>query len=541
MSSHPVRRRLTLLLLPVTLVALGGAAGAQNTGARDDGRPIVTAAAQVTQNPNPVRAHSSPQIARNPKTGDLVIAETDVFGNPDFGVKIHVSVDAGRSWVAGGDPMMKPLTWNSDLAINGPYVTMAFTADAVLFVALSATDPKYGNLPRGERPRSLVLARSTDSGRSFTHSVAYQAQEGNVKTINNRRPMVALDPENPANVYLSWIQTSPQEKSRSMIAASSDGGRTFAAPVDLAETVGQGGYQSRPAVGPDGSVHAVFPGGGFAPPVASGQPAAPPVVRPVFYRKSTDRGRTWTDPVEIDPGSAGFSHNRKHQLAADPRSGTLYAVWYGIQNTRPAGGDDTDIMMRVSRDGGATWGDVVIINDEANRPNVRHYDPGIAIAPNGRVDVAWYDFRESPTPEADNESAPFNKGGFQHVYYSSSVDQGRSWSPNLRISDRLIDRNIGVWSNNVHSHYNVGIANSDDAVHFAWQDSRNGNAMTNAEDVYFASLYLDGRDVAGGGDGSSVPGWILLGAGTAVGMGVAMLLVFLLARRPQAEPTAATR
>ncbi len=532
MSSKLPLRHIALALLAVSISAVAGPVGAQRNT-----EPLVTAAAQVTQNPNQVRAHSSPQIARNPKNGDLVIAETDVFGNPDFGVKIHVSSDEGRSWAAAGDPMMKPFTWNSDLAINGPYVTMAFDAAGVLYVALSATDPKYGNLPRGERPRPIFLARSTDSARSFTTSFVYQPQEGNAKTVNNRRPMVALDPRNSSNVYVTWIQTSMGDKSRSMIAASSDGGRTFAAPFELAEPIAQGGYQARAAVGPDGVVHAIFPGGGFTAQAPPGQPAPQAPVRPVFYRRSADRGRTWSDPVEIDPGSAGFSHNRKHLLAADPDSGTLYAVWYGVQNIRPVLGEDTDILMRVSRDGGASWSDVVTINDEAGRANVRHYDPGISIAPNGRVDVAWYDFRDSPQPEADNEAAPFNRGGFQHVYYSSSVDQGRTWSPNLRVSDRLIDRNIGVWSNNVHSHYNVGITSTDDAVYLAWQDSRNGNAVTNAEDVYYAAVYLDSPQVVGGDEGSSVPGWILLGAGTAIGMGVAMLLVFLLARRQQ--PTAA--
>ncbi len=535
MSSKPALRRIVLALLAMTLLVVDASAGAQQ-----EVEPVVTSAVQVTTNPSPVRAHSSPQIARNPETGELVMAETDVFSNPDFSVNIHLSSDEGRTWAPGGDPMMKPFTWNSDLAINGPYFTMAFDPDGVLYVALSATDPKHANLNRADRPRPIFLARSTNSGRSFTTGFVYRPEEGNAKTVNNRRPMIALDPDNASNVYVSWMQTSTGEKARSMIAASSDGGRTFATPVDLAEPIAQGGYQPRPAVGPDGVVHAIFPGGGFRPQAPPGQPAPESLVRPVFYRRSADKGRTWSDPVEIDPGSAGFSHNRKHLLAADPGSGTLYAVWYGLQKTRPVTGDDTDILMRVSRDGGANWSEVVTVNDGTERPAARQYDPGISIAPNGRVDVAWYDFRDSPAPEEDNESAPFNRGGFQHVYYSSSVDQGRTWSPDVRVSDRLIDRNIGVWSNNVHSHYSVGITSTDDAVYLGWQDSRNGNAVTNSEDVYYAAVYLDGAEVAGGDEGSTVPGWILLGAGVAIGMGVAMLAVYLLARRPEAAPDRAT-
>jgi len=106
-----------------------------------------------------------------------------------------------------------------------------------------------------------------------------------------------------------------------MFAASADGGRTFGPGTDLAESEAHGGYEPRPAVTSDGVVHVVYPGGGFAPPAPAGTPAPDPVIRPTFYRQSRDHGRTWSPPVTIDQGSAGFSHNRKQFLAADPNSG----------------------------------------------------------------------------------------------------------------------------------------------------------------------------------------------------------------------------
>lgn len=322
-----------------------------------------------------------------------------------------------------------------------------------------------------------------------------------------------------------------------MFAASTDGGRTFAPAIDLAESEAQGGYDPRPAVTPDGVVHAVYPGGGFQPQAPPGTPAPEALVRPIFYRQSTDKGRTWSTPVVIDQGSAGFAHNRKQFLAADPKSGNLYLTWYGNAKTRPGADDDNDVFVRVSRDGGATWTDRVTVNDDAASPNVQHYDPGISIAPNGRVDIAWYDFRNSPTPETQLSSAPFNNGGMTDIYYASSSDEGRSFGRNIRVSDRLADRRIGVWSNNVHSHYTVGIASANDGVYITWQDTRNGNSVTNSEDIYFASVLLDAPGVSVEND-SGVPGWVLTGAGIAVGMGLAMLLVFLISRRSGPEPEA---
>lgn len=75
----------------------------------DESTPVVTAAVQVTDDPDPVRAHSSPQIVRNRDNGELVIGETEVYH--DFGINVRLSVDDGRSWFRGGDPMMEPFTW----------------------------------------------------------------------------------------------------------------------------------------------------------------------------------------------------------------------------------------------------------------------------------------------------------------------------------------------------------------------------------------------------------------------------------------------
>ncbi len=521
------------LLAALALALVATPAGAQDTD--PDAKPVVTAAVQVTTNPNPTRAHSSPQLARNAQTGELVIVETDVYGG--FGINVHISADGGRTWAPGGNPMMEPYTWNSDFAINGPYVTAAFNRDNVLYLAFTATDPATAALNRTERPRPLFVARSEDSGRTFTTAMAYSVDQANPRTINNRRGRIVLDPSNSSNVYVGWIQSSTGEKARSMMAASSDGGRTFGPATDLAESEPQGGYEPRMAVTPNGVLHAVYPGGGFQPQGPPGAPAPEALVRPIFYRQSQDQGRTWSPPKVIDEGSAGFSHNRKQALAADPNNGNLYMTWYGNAKTRPGPEDDNEIFVRVSRDNGATWSDRVIVNDDAASQNVQHYDPGISIAPNGRVDIAWYDFRNSPAPEIQASAAPFNHGGMTDVYYASSRDGGRTFGPNIRISDRLADRTIGVWSNNVHSHFNVGIASANDAVYFAWQDTRNGDRLTNSEDIYFASL-LYSPPVLAVESGSGVPGWVLMGAGVAVGMGLSMLLVFLVTRR--SGPEAAT-
>lgn len=499
--------------------------------------PVVTDAVQVTDNPTAVRAHSSPQLAVNPTNGELVMVEADIRG--DHRCDVHISTDGGRSWFDGGDAMMEPFTDCSRVVINGPYAVLDFADDGTLYMGFRASDPRWSNPhPPPTIPRHVFLARSQDGGRTFETSMVYEGprqaaevagdlpQEG-----HNDRATVAVDPANPSNVYVSWYQPGwGGVKSRSMVAVSTDGGRTFGEPTDISDS--RGGRQPRLAVDGDGTLHAVYNATTHGLPREEG-----PHPQPLIYRRSADQGQTWTEHREIDPGTGA---NRKWLLAADRNSDALYVTWYGNPDTDERGvGVDWDIFVRASTDSGDIWSDPIVVNDKLDSPEgIKRYDPGIAIAPTGRVDIAWLDFRNSPMPEGLDHNE-FNAGGFQDVYYSWSTDQGRTWSSDVRVTDRMIDRRIGVWSNNIHSHYNLGLASTEDAAFMAWQDTRNGDAETDAEDVYFASVGLDGYPPVVGGAalaGAGTPAWVVALAGLGLGMGAAMLLAWAIVRRTGPAP-----
>ena len=77
-------------------------AGAQPVPAAEKDRPItlaVTAAVQVSVNPDPARGHSTPLITRSPKTGVLVIADCEARSKRT--VDVYRSFDDGRSWSPG--------------------------------------------------------------------------------------------------------------------------------------------------------------------------------------------------------------------------------------------------------------------------------------------------------------------------------------------------------------------------------------------------------------------------------------------------------
>lgn len=220
-------------------------------------------------------------------------------------------------------------------------------------------------------------------------------------------------------------------------------------------------------------------------------------------------------------------------LAADPSSDALYVAWYSHAEARNQSDDfsgDLDIFFLASPDGGATWGQRVVVNDDRDAETpANQYLPNIAVAPGGRVDVAWYDGRLSPTLPAQGDGG---EEGLQDIFSASSGDQGATFSRNVRVNDRSMDRSVGVWSNNIDSNHNVGLASTDDAVYVAWQDSRNANPELQPEDVYLASLQRP-EALATTREASAVPGWAWALVGADLGAGLAMAAAWLASRRRQ--------
>ncbi|MGH9277981.1 MAG: exo-alpha-sialidase, partial [Acidimicrobiales bacterium] len=503
-------RRFAALSLPAFVALVVTAVGP--AASQDDGggtKPVVLDAVQVTADPSPIRAHTSPQIARNPKTGELVIVEGDVRGSREC--KVHISTDDGRSWRPGGKPLDPPVDDCAFKADWGPYATMAFDNKGVLYMAVEASDRSAFVLNRPDVPRNIFLARSTDSGRTFESFKVFTAPENNPDKGINKGAAVAVDPKDPNHVYIGWRQgnfgaPTVQEKLKTMVAASADGGRTWGAPVDVTDS--RGGDFPWLTVTPDGVVHAVtwvrvWP----VPP--TGQPNP---VRELFHVSSADKGGTFSERHVIDPGNQ--QHEHPPVLASDARTGALYVAWSAqpdAMNQVPDYKADLEVYFRSSTDGGRTWSAKKTLNDDG-LGKANQIDPGIAVAPNGRVDVAWYDSRLNPGPLAQRTET-----GFNDVYYTYSTDGGATFAPNLRVSDRSADRSIGVWANNIDQRLDVGVASSNDAAYVAWQDTRDANREFQPEDVYMTSVRLNGTVAVTATESSGTPAWLAVGAGLAIG------------------------
>ncbi len=524
---------LTGIVGAVSLVALGsGPAAAQRQAPR-----AVDAAVQVTGDVSVTRSYAGPVLAVHPKDPNVVVVADGEARSSKCGLQL--SYDGGLSWVSRPTP--EPAGTTCVWANNGPIVDLAFSADgSALYYAFSAGRP--ADWPQ----RTIHVARSTDVGDTFETVARVPSAPADLdkgQSGVHAMPSLGIDPARPETVYVvyrsnygAWnlghLLTSSQPRlvQRPLVSVSRDGGRTFSEPVDAAGDH-RGSIQSpRMAVGNGGEVMVFFgESAGFG-----GQQKLPGAH--LYLAMSTDGARTFTrQELHQMPDGETTTVVNAAIPAVDRRTGTVHVVWEDM------GGGPARILTKRSEDGGKTWSAPMKINDAdpLRKWTFNESFPGVSIAANGRIDVAWYDSRDDPTARADaQQHLPL-----QHVYYSHSSDGGRTWAPNVRVSDRFINRNIGVWETGIRSP--VALRSAQDVVHMAWVDTRNGDAATDNEDIYFARARFTDPAQAFGGEARGTEGrwpWFLLGvAVTLTFSGAAFLVGTRLGRRQEAPATGERR
>lgn len=500
--------------------------GASAVSAQSEATPIVEPARQVTTDPRPDRLYDSPAVAVDPTNPETVVIATGDARNGGCG--LHVSRDAGVTFAPAAKTFMPPeLPYCFQLNF-GPAIDLAFAPSGELYIATAGSSLQTGH-PRG--PVDALTIRSSDLGLTseastvekatpIPYTAAGQNEMGTSSLGNNT---IAVDTKNPQRIYRSFRYRTrgPSAPDRPRVTVSNDGGRTWAKSIDPFDELGAdvyGGDLPMLAAGPGGVVYGLTRE--RLKPAAAGQPRA--TKQRVFMSKSTDGGQSWKTTVAFDNAKSLSDPG----VAVDPRTGNLYAVFENeVENGL------VHVFFMASSDQGKTWSRPVSIIDDPGK-GYNQSVPGISIAPDGRVDVAWYDFRNDPFFTSDGTV----KQRYVDVYSASSNDNGRSWSKNLRVSDRTIDTSIGVTFNNQDIRAPMGIASTKDAALIAWSDSRAGALpQFDVEDAYFTRVrFHTAAAVASesGFDASSA----VAGAGAALAVaGLVLLLANRLRRRPSEE------
>ncbi len=517
---------------------LSGPAGA-TTGSSSGSAPTVEAARQVTASGGPNRLFVLPQIAVDPANPDTVVES--VANYRSGGCYLYASTNGGLSWAKTGSLLAPPADFCA-VKPYGRYTQPVFTPDgAKLYVAMdaqaTATEPNGQNGIGG-----VAIASTADLG--LTHqttvvqpSFSLPARIGkgsSAKTIQDptsaREVGLAIDPTNPKYMYVAYdisttrTATAPRVsfvKKDLVVNTSSDSGASWSSPILLpADTTNPsampGAYNPAVVVGNNGDVYV------FA--FENLPPSAPSNAKdPVIMFKSTDHGKTWTTSiVNVGNNSTGMV-----EAAVSPVNGDLYVVWDGLNAVSSVSMENAtsaanQVFETTSSNGGASWSPTTKVGDAAG-DHADQYYAGVGVAPNGRIDVAWYDFRNDPFhPQGAKEQ-------YANIYYAYSTDNGATWSTNLRVSDRSMDTSLGV-TFPYFTVGQVGVASSNNAAFVTWGDPRNSNQVNQVEDAYMTRVdFTDpmspasatmplGTKVELGGAGAGAL-LILLGLGLVMGLG----------------------
>ena len=154
---------------------------------------------------------------------------------------------------------------------------------------------------------------------------------------------------------------------------------------------------------------------------------------------------------------------------------------YMLASVVPNGQSTTEVMLARSTDGGVTFSAPIRINDDANHQSKWHYFGTLSVAPNGRIDVVWYDTRNA-TNNIDSQ-----------LFYSYSTDGGLTWATNIEVSSSF-NPQAGYPSNNKIGDYITIVSDATGGnVAYAATYNVNSNAVGGHEqDVYFVRVFPTG-------------------------------------------------
>ena len=212
----------------------------------------------------------------------------------------------------------------------------------------------------------IVCQKSTDQGRNWSNGT-FTGLNG---TKVQDKEWAVVD-RTTNNIYMTWTQfdvyggittPKPGDSTHIMFSMTSDGGQNWSQAIRIDET---GGYcfddddaveGAVPAVGPNGEVYVCWTG-----PLG------------LMFDRSVDSGKKWLEhDIKVSDVPGGWNYvipgiyraNGLPVIACDTSGGnnhgTIYINWSDQRN----GLDNTDIWLVKSTDGGNTWTQPTLVNND---------------------------------------------------------------------------------------------------------------------------------------------------------------------------------
>jgi hypothetical protein len=341
-------------------------------------------------------------IKVSPTNSNIVIAGSN---GPGWGQRMHYSNDGGESWAMTmlplGNTCCDPtVDWSSD----GSFAYTATLGNCSSFTLCS-----------------VWFYRSGDNGQTWTdlQNVPPGDPRRELTTIGSDKEYLHVDKHSTSpykdNVYLTWHDFNVMQ-----FARSTDNGNTWSI---ISFTSDPKGIGSDIVTDKNGHVYYFWPATNS---------------RQILLKKSTDGGASFqSGTIQVAATNGAFTFPIPSQetrgawiyvstdvdLSVGPFGGSVYAAW--TDTTGPDGSspqnNHTRIQVAYSRDGGSTW-TVVTPHETTDQNTVDRWNQWLAVAPDGKVLVVFYDTRNST-----------GRTGVD-LYYSFSEDGGQTYSPPQRLT-----------------------------------------------------------------------------------------------------------
>lgn len=463
-------------------------------GGRSD-RYEVAAEVPVTAADRVIRpANNSPVLVADPTDASFLVAASRVDG-PEFGCTLHVSGDGGQGWVPASPVPALPVGAERCYAPEASFDSVGRLY--LLFVGLAG---------QGNRPMGVFITASDDRARTF--SPPRQVLGPNSFGV---RMAVQRAPGGQDRLHLVWIRAGSEPgfggfggtTNPIMTAYSDDGGQTFSPPLQVSSTARQRVVAPALSVGPRGEVHvAYYDLGNDARDYQGLDGTRWDGKWSLILRTSSDGGRRFGPETVVDRNIVASERVMLIFTMPPPAiaatGGRICIAWTDGRN------GDPDVLLSCRAGRSRPWDGPRRLNDDRMGNGSRQYLPRLSTT-NGRIDAVFYDRR------VDIQNR------LTDVAYTFSLDGGRSFAPNVRLtsesSNSEIGSRYGVPSANgqVEMGGRLGLLSRPNEAVGAWADVRNGQQRTTGQDIFATTVRFDERRRSAAGT-AAVPIGVVMAA-----------------------------